>query len=450
MQRWKKMKKCLIALFMLAFAVLFMANGLVVMAQGGSGNCWFEKAPMPTERFSFGTVVVNGQVYAIGGSYSKIHADQTYYSEMTNATEVYDPSTNTWTTKAPMLTARSDFAIVACENKIYAFGGKIPGKEIASSQLTNVTEAYDPATDTWTTKTSMPKADSDFSANVVDGKIYLIGAQTQVYDPANDSWTTKTPVPVVAADYASAVMDNKIYVIGGRTRAAIDLTQIYDPKTDVWTTGKSLPIAVTAAAAGATTGVLAPKAIYVFGGITADDPLHGKNYVQVYFPENDSWRTGTSMPNIRASLGVVVVDDAFYAIGGGMEIFVPNSDTNYLYIPVGYQGLIPTGPSLTSSPWSSSSSSTPTPAPSIVPTTIPTPSLTQEPAPTPTSAASPMPTSSPIPNLTLSPNPTSTTPSSASEQQQSAAFPVEYIYASAVAAAVVLIAVGVFFLRKKQ
>jgi N-acetylneuraminic acid mutarotase len=72
-------------------------------------------------------------------------------------------------------------------------------------------------------------------ATVVDGKIYLISGMvpedrwpqdnmavystykftnvTEVYDPSSDSWETKTPIPQAATFYASAVVDKKIYII---------------------------------------------------------------------------------------------------------------------------------------------------------------------------------------------------------------------------------------------
>jgi N-acetylneuraminic acid mutarotase len=61
----------------------------------------------------------------------------------------------------------------------------------------NVTEVYDPITDSWETKTAMPTSRMSLCANEVNGKIYLIGGRTggpssivglnEVYDVENDS-----------------------------------------------------------------------------------------------------------------------------------------------------------------------------------------------------------------------------------------------------------------------
>ena len=62
---------------------------------------WTQKADMPTARFNFGTCVVGGKVFAIGGEADK-------FGDISIATvEVYDPKTDTWERKADMPTARA-------------------------------------------------------------------------------------------------------------------------------------------------------------------------------------------------------------------------------------------------------------------------------------------------------------------------------------------------------
>ncbi|TRZ51781.1 MAG: hypothetical protein D4S01_04105, partial [Dehalococcoidia bacterium] len=241
---------------------------------------------MPTARSGFGVAVVEGKIYAIGGT----------NGSYLNTNEMYDPTTNTWTTKKSMPTARKGHAIAVYQNKIYVIGGVIGSSDPVSSGYTGVTEVYDPLTDTWETMEPMPTARGDLCANVVNEKIYLTEgrkhgdvfpfyqnpAVNEVYDPSTDSWSTKTPIPTSTFVYASAVVDNKIYVMGGFSRG--HLNQIYNPETDTWSYGKEISTAVFSAAAGATTGVLAPKRIYVLGG--QDDNI-AFNLTQVYDPEND-------------------------------------------------------------------------------------------------------------------------------------------------------------------
>jgi N-acetylneuraminic acid mutarotase len=290
----------------LLFVLFFLTASCVMVAKPALSSAemvedsWASKAPMQQARSGLGVAVVNGKIYAIGGS--------TRSGEV-GTNEEYDPATDTWTFKKPMPTPRASFATAVYQNKIYCIGGR-------------VNEVYDPATDKWETKTPMPTARSSLKANVVNGKIYLIGGVVpdssaacgfssvtlnEVYDPSTDSWTTKTPMPHVTSSGASVTVDGKIYVIGGLgpEHPGESLNQIYDPETDTWRLGATPPWGIGYGVAGATAGVNAPKRIYcVYDG------------TQVYDPINDIWTFGTDVPTGRMSFAVAVVDDRLYAMGG--------------------------------------------------------------------------------------------------------------------------------------
>lgn len=87
--------------------------------------------------------------------------------------------------------------------------------------------------------------------------------------------------------------------------------------------------------AGATAGVNVPKRIYVVGGYAVNEY---SNVTYVYDPERNVWSTATPMPTTRVYLGVAVVDDVLYAIGGydGTNFL----DINEQYTPAGY-GTVP-------------------------------------------------------------------------------------------------------------
>jgi len=345
-----KRRATLTLLLILCFLMVIITK---VDNVGAVENSWATLKPLPTIRSRLGVAAVNGKIYAIGGI-----NDGGYLS--TN--EEYDQATNTWTTKAPMPTPRSDFGIAVFQNKIYCVGGIIEydwsghGKGI----LCEVNEVYDPLTDTWENKTSIPTERQRPLANLVDGKIYVMGgfqygdlppprttiglAVNEVYDPETDSWTTKTPIPTTTSNPASATINNKIYVISGFNRdlnQMSNLNQIYDIGSDTWSQGAPIPTAVGLAGAGATIGEMAPKRIYVIGGYPSYDEVRLN---QVYDPETDTWSSGSQMPTARHSMGVVALTDRLYAIGGGStNLNVRYYAENECYTPIGF---IPEFPSL--------------------------------------------------------------------------------------------------------
>jgi hypothetical protein len=203
----------------------------------------------------------------------------------------------------------------------------------------------------------MPTARYGIQANVVNGKIYLIGGYdpnnsssrltlNEVYDPATDSWTTKTPMPNITYGCISAVVDNKTYFISGLSRV-----QIYDAETDTWSLGAPPPSSEYHGAAVATTGVMAPERVYVLGisgHLSFGEPEY---FVRVYDPENDSWTFGTDIPTRRLDFGVAVVNDVLYVVGGNTLVYPDEYEapyvptlvryaTNEQYTPFGY-GTVP-------------------------------------------------------------------------------------------------------------
>lgn len=293
-------------------------------------DSWATNASMPTPRAGLGVAVVNGKIYAIGGWGEENTTIPHIITLATN--EEYDPTTNTWTSREPLPTLRSGFAIAVFENKIYVMGGRTE-----SYQPIVVNEVYDPLTDSWETKTPMPIARAYLDANTVGGKIYLIGGayyppyfgsmeqynETQVYDPSTDSWATESAIPIPTGDYTSTVIDNKIYVIGGGGGPS-DRCQIYNTENDTWTTGKPLLTAERFTAAAATTGVTVPKRLYVIGGYSSGDNSNGLN--QIYDLGSDTWTYGMTMPNARSSLAVAVVNDVLYAFGGSNGSILANNE----------------------------------------------------------------------------------------------------------------------------
>jgi N-acetylneuraminic acid mutarotase len=341
------MSKKLVPFLIVILAVSMFLSTLQFPVAGAARNSWTTMEPMPTARGGLGVGVVNGKIYAIGGSNND--------TQLT-VNEEYNPVTDTWSTKEAMPTARSGFAIAVYQHKIYCIGGTTGDSDNIVSGFTGVTEVYDPATDTWETKTPMPTPRADLCANVVNGKIYCIGGKkywgvdpfyqelntTEVYDPTRNTWTTKSPMPIPVLGSASAVVDGKIYIIGGSRHfqvgwdlATVASNQVYDTENDAWSTRTGLPHALSYAAAGATSGVTAPKNIYVVGG--SNQTVYS-DVTYAYDSKGDVWSTVASMPTSRVYLAVAVVDDILYAIGGfDGENWL---DVNEQYMPVGY-GTVP-------------------------------------------------------------------------------------------------------------
>jgi N-acetylneuraminic acid mutarotase len=315
-----------------------------------SPNSWAASSPMPTPRGGLGLAVVNGKIYAIGGLSGN--------NQLVSTNEEYNPITNQWTSKMPMPTARTGFAIVVYQGKIFVIGGTVGNNGYVGNN-----EMYDPVTNTWQTKASMPTPRADLSANIIDDKIFLIGGKryasaapfygeadiNEVYDPTTDTWKTKTSIPTAVTGYGSVVLDKNIYIFGGSkvsstsgSALTVSNNQVYNSQTDTWSMAAALPDPASYGAAIATEGLMAPVFTYFMGGLVSDQVI---SKTQIFNHENNSWSYGEPMLTPRAYLGLAVLNDVLYAIGGfdGQAWL----STNEQYIPVGY-GRIPPKVQITS------------------------------------------------------------------------------------------------------
>jgi hypothetical protein len=289
---------------------------------------WTTKAPMPTARFWYSCEVVDGKIYVIGG------ANNNGASTLASVQE-YDPVTDTWTTKRDMPTPRYNMASAVVDGKIYIMGGdKIwtPGWVGGLRTL----EVYDPTNDTWDiTKANMPTGRNGASGCVVNGIIYVMGGVetggvvlkvVEAYNPATDTWTTKAPMPTGRWALSMPVVDGKIYAIGGSAGggAGIKTVEVYDPGTDAWTEKADMLIGNCYFGTGIVDGI-----IYTIGGWISS--RHSR--VFAYDPVTDEWSERTAMPTARLGLGTGVVNKIIYAIGGALHYTMPPLSINEEYDP---------------------------------------------------------------------------------------------------------------------
>jgi N-acetylneuraminic acid mutarotase len=312
---------------------------------------WTAKAPMPTPRIDFGAAVVNDKIYAIGG-----------FSGTTLAlVEEYDPSNDSWTRKADMPTARRLLVVTTVDNKIYAIGG-MNFTNPNNVTYSNATEEYDPLTDTWTPKADIPipppvnnvLGNLFIGGTSASGKIYVVifhstipgFTATYEYDPIADVWDTSlSPVPFSQVRFSAVSLNDKIYVLAANDFPVAGGAQLaeYNPSTDLWmikpstaTSRRFLGFAATA------------TKLYAIGGMEKTSPFSVVATVEEFDLSTNQWVIRTPMPTARHSAGLATIDGKIYVMGGADAASVP--------LPVMEEGLVqslPPGGPLTIFPPSS-------------------------------------------------------------------------------------------------
>lgn len=314
------MNRSAVILVILIITLSVFSNTILISKASTIENSWRTKSPIPQKTNGVTAAVANGKIYVMGNAYKNYSLTYFHYE--------YDPKTDNWTKKTLKPTPNALRVVVSFQNKIFTMSENEGYNKENGTIYGCTNEVYDPATDTWETKTPIPAKQNKFLvSSVVYGQIHLMGNNSHyVYDIATDSWNNKEP-QAFQHPCKAVVLDNKIYIFD------INVTRIYDPKNDSWSIGSPSPHYNLGANGCATVGVMAQKKIYLFGGII--DIFDSTNVVQVYDPKTDSWRTGEPMPTKRHSAAVAAVNDRIYVIGGILNIHnYPN--VNERYTPFGY------------------------------------------------------------------------------------------------------------------
>ncbi|MBX3320273.1 MAG: hypothetical protein KF890_10370 [Nitrospira sp.] len=314
----------------------------VVPTAGGSvqvelnRGTWRTVAPMPTKRTEVMAAALGEKIYVVGG-FEKPNLSNVMSFAITPSVEVYDPVADQWSSKSPLPVGLHHVGIGVVSGRLYIIGGYAKSGFSVWNPVATV-YAYDPASDSWTERASMPTARGALSVTEHNGKLYAIGgfdrtannAQVEVYDPVRNEWTTAAPLPTPRDHLATATVAGKIYAIGGRTNGDyswnLAIVEMYDPAIDRWKRVSDLPTARS----GITAAVVGDK-IYVFGGGGGVGTFHEN---EAYDPVRATWQRLASMPTARHGLGSAVMQGRIYLIGGGPTPGGSFSDLNEVFIPL--------------------------------------------------------------------------------------------------------------------
>jgi hypothetical protein len=146
----------------------------------------------------------------------------------------FDSVLGTWTEVAPMPYASHGSAACVIGSDIYVFGGdgKFEGRRGRHADALK----YDSMGNTWSTLAPLPSARVFHSASALDGLVYIIGLVEIIrYDPASDAWSTLAPVLVGTYLGTSFVLGGIVYVAGGFECCLGVSVGRYNVDTNTWT-----------------------------------------------------------------------------------------------------------------------------------------------------------------------------------------------------------------------
>lgn len=293
--------------------VMLLSIGVTSFAQeqapAVTHNTWTSGAPMPTPRVGPAFGVIKGKVYVVSGATT---------SAIVTSNEAYDVAKNTWTTGAPIPTARYVPASAVVKNILYVIGG-CNSQCAVGGGATNVVEAYNPATDSWSEKSPIPVAIDSVYAVASKNIIYVVGGYVQgpgrvptlySYNPATDTWVQLASMNVGRSNPATGVLGGIIVAGGFGNGGTTNDTESYSIPKNTWKTLAPMPTALT----GSCFGTVSGKFYVASGTPNAGGPAPD---VEAYVKSSKSWTTGlASILQGTVAPASAVVKGQLYCIGG--------------------------------------------------------------------------------------------------------------------------------------
>jgi hypothetical protein len=271
-------------------------------------------------RSNIAVTSVGTKVFFAGGS----QQSPWDYGELYPNVDIYDVATNKWSITYLNGDGIEGLAAVSAMNKAFFAGGNY------FQNFSNKVEVYDVSSNTWTSTGSgtLSEGRTNLSAFASGNKIYFAGGNNQyfrdypsdnidIYDLVSDSWSvSKLSEP--KQDMAAIAFNNKIYWAGGITLDLnyytnnSSLVEISDELT------QTSEFACLFQPNSGFTAVLKDNAIVFFTGRGEI-----KNKFDIYNTGTNKWSVGVMPKNVE-NASIISVNNTLYVAGGIIEGVLSN------------------------------------------------------------------------------------------------------------------------------
>lgn len=315
---FKKSHLLLITLFF----VILLSSCVHKIARG----IWEPIAPLPTARSYSSADYLDGMIYVCGGGVYDLYRPYV---------DVYDTETGEWIDSYELPEGRSAHGTVVINDEIWLIGG------LGSPLNHNDAIALDPKTKTWSQKALLPWHIDYPEAAFVNGDVYVMGGKVSddrgrpTAATLKLDWESKEFKQIAEMNerrmkHSVASHDGKIFVFGGiniRGGAASDTAEVFDPQTGQWQYISPMP-----KPRQYQSSISVKDYIVLIGGTNKDCIDAPLNTVDIYLPQEDKWIEAVPMNEHRMNFSVAYDGSAIYVFGGSVENDVETtSDLSEVY-----------------------------------------------------------------------------------------------------------------------
>jgi len=329
----------------------FLLTDGTVLAQGVSTNKWYRLTPDANGSYANGTwstmadstnaplyyasgILRDGRLIIAGGEYNL------GIPTWLNAAEIYNPTTNTWTT----LPTPAGWVRIGDAPGCVLPDGRFFVGEVATAN----TAIYNPATNTWTAAANKISTVGEESWSLLpDGSIHAVDCSNppnaEKYVIAANTWVAAGATPQVLVDSISEIgaslllPDGRVFVIGATGFTALYTFPPIADQPGTWANGPSIPSVNPGEALGA---VDAPAAVlpngrvlFSAGPITVPATFQSPTYFFEFDPATNSI-SAVPRPSATNSDGVPYFGRTLM-LPTGQVLYTHGTTTVELYTPDG-------------------------------------------------------------------------------------------------------------------
>ncbi len=297
-------------------------------------NVWSTIELESTPRWFTSAVSCNGKVFIAGGNN---YPDNDSYSDV----DIYDSTTNAWTVES-LSVPRNLMGTVAHMNKVFFAGGLHSGGGV----FYDVVDIYNTETETWDTiYLTVPKC--AIGATAAGGKVFFAGGGTdygvmtdvvEIYDIETSSWLDDIYLSEARSFIAAVAYGNMVYFAGGTAGGeGSDVVDVYNVEDAQWEPPQTLSFPRVVRA-------LKVKDALVFSGeceyISNGQYVNANGMIDIYYPDDDVW--DSLVPDLspaRIWYACAAYENKAYYAGGltyGSEIMDTINILKYDY-EIGFQ-----------------------------------------------------------------------------------------------------------------
>jgi hypothetical protein len=274
-------------------------------------------APMQVARSRHSaTLLQDGRVLVAGGD--------TGAGVATNSAEIYDPSSDSWTSAGPLITARLGHrAILLDDGTVAIVGGESNGSPVSTIEI------YDPGSNSFSQGPSLNISRKNAAAaKLSDGRVLITGGfgtdasgssvalnSAEIFDPKSGAVSAAAGMNVARGNHTAIKVLDGIVVVAGGSDGQNDLNSIetYNLATDSWVLS---PATLSVPRSGHAATLLSNNnSVLITSGTSGSTAVQTAD---IYQPWNDAVVSGGTMNAVRLNgTGSAFGLEGLYLAAGG-------------------------------------------------------------------------------------------------------------------------------------